>query len=298
MKFIKRLIKWTLLFVGVVMVMGALSAPDPSETNRVAEATVAETTAPAAAEPAAAAAPAPVAEETYLRLTVNLLPLDRAFLLGETNLPDGMLVVTSVAAENASFFGQAEVEVVDGAFRAGPFGPVGGLPSSTYTATATTVLPRLQDAAMRAVIGQEGEKLSGPQVERGQLGVTVSAEQVFQVGSDAEAEAAPQEVLAEGQSILSQLRRLEERGRGMEPLRKSGDLAATRRCGDQMRAYQAEAKALRSQAGQLPVQLKVFLATAVAHMTPCVSCASRAVSQCDLAGEALQEAESVLQALR
>ena len=62
------------------------------------------------------------------------------------------------------------------------FGPTNGLKEGIYVAKALMPISRVQPDRVRRVIGQNGEKLTGPLVKDGQLGVTVSADKEFTIG--------------------------------------------------------------------------------------------------------------------
>lgn len=238
-----------------------------------------------------------VSQDVSLELTVSLTVTSRPTLLGQTNLPDGTSIMTSVEGVSTEFLGQQETTVDNGAFRAGPFGPVGGLPPGRFVAGATMPIPRLQDASVRAIIGEDGENLTGPLVEQGAVGVTVSVEERFQIGTDnAVARGQEQRVrhVAEAGSVLEELRQLAREGRGMESLRDRDDLAKLRQCGEEMRRHQPAADALRTRAQALPRSLGVDLAIAATFMNRCVSCLPQALDDCTMAEASLDDAEAVL----
>jgi hypothetical protein len=244
----------------------------------------------------------PLADGVFLELEVEVTPKKRAVLRGRTNLPDGTIIMTSVTGQSTDFLGQDRTTIDNGRFLAGPFGPAGGLRDGRYSADATMTIPRVQDPKVRAIIGNAGENLVGPLVERGDLGITVSVEKEFQIGSEAGVAAQRnlrRQALTDAEEILDDLRGLVEAGRRMEALRDPNDLAGLRRCGEQMRRNQARAQSLRSSAETLPRSFGIHLAIAATSMNQCVSCLADARQSCDVAAESLADAgKAILEASR
>ena len=87
----------------------------------------------------------------------------RVRILGTTNLPHGMTLMTDLRKVGAKYFAQDKVEVINGRISTTWFSDGGkALPSGAYEVSISSPLPALQSAAVRAVIGQTGENLSGP----------------------------------------------------------------------------------------------------------------------------------------
>jgi hypothetical protein len=87
----------------------------------------------------------------------------RVRILGTTNLPRGMTLMADLRKVDAEYFAQDKVEVVNGRISTTWFSDAGkALPSGAYEVNISSPLPALQPAAVRAVIGQKGENLSGP----------------------------------------------------------------------------------------------------------------------------------------
>jgi hypothetical protein len=102
---------------------------------------------------------------------------NRPVVVGQTNLPDGTEIMTSVWRENPSFMAQDSVVVAGGQFRGGPFGPSSGLAPGTYHVDASMPYAKLQPTGVRAIIGSLGENLLGEAIERDDtMGATISVE--------------------------------------------------------------------------------------------------------------------------
>ena len=82
--------------------------------------------------------------------------------------------------------------------------------------------------------------------------------------------------------IRQAISKLVQRGRTMESLRQSDDPAILKRCGDEMRAAQAQAKRVHEQAKAFERDLAFKGLSGAANMvTLCVSCMRRANNTCD-----------------
>jgi len=87
----------------------------------------------------------------------------RVRILGTTNLPHGMILMIGLRNVGAKYFAQDKVEIINGRISTTWFSDGGkALPSGAYEVSISSPLPALQSPAVRAVIGQKGENLSGP----------------------------------------------------------------------------------------------------------------------------------------
>ncbi|WP_394808568.1 hypothetical protein [Nitrosomonas sp.] len=87
----------------------------------------------------------------------------RVRILGTTNLPHGMTLMTGLRKVGAKYFAQDNVEVINGRISTTWFSDGGkALSSGAYEVRISSPLPALQSTAVRDVIGQMGENLSGP----------------------------------------------------------------------------------------------------------------------------------------
>lgn len=128
-------------------------------------------------------------EDVSLTLQIIKLKDKTVRLTGTTNLPTGtklMLQITEKA--ESGFLGQSSCIVLpSGNFGSDKFGPDGGLQAGHYTASVTMPIARLQPETVKNIIGSEGENLTGPLAIKGDLGITVSTEMVFTIGSEFDA---------------------------------------------------------------------------------------------------------------
>jgi len=140
---------------------------------------------PATTQPSAEATPLPpLNDRAAIRIDVQVLPTKKVLVRGKTNLPKGTELMVSVEEPFAGgFSGQSKCTVGDrGTFEAGPFGRDGGLPQGLFKAEVVMPLARLQPESVRMAIGERGQNLKGPHVDRDRLGATLRAEASFVVG--------------------------------------------------------------------------------------------------------------------
>lgn len=112
---------------------------------------------------------------------------DRRLLIeGETNLPDEAQVQVIVERELSRVRWRERVDVAEGQFTAGPFGPGSGLPDGGYSVTVELSEATVQPESVQQRIGEEGEYLAGELVaeSRHGLGQIATYTTRFMVGSE------------------------------------------------------------------------------------------------------------------
>lgn len=132
--------------------------------------------------------------DVTIDVNVTELPGRRIRLDGTTNLPTNTNLMLSVEERvQGGFRGQSKCSVAsDRSFSSEAFGPSGGLRDGLYIAEVMMPIPRVQPDDVKKIIGENGENLSGPLVEDGSLGVTVSAKREFTIGGAQAAQAQQQ----------------------------------------------------------------------------------------------------------
>lgn len=114
----------------------------------------------------------------------------RPVVVGQTNLPDGTKLMLTISRKESRFEAQAKVTVDKGAFRSEQFSQKGAdLNPGKYTLEIVMPVSQMQPGEVRMVIGNEGEKLSGPMVEKGVIGRTVRYVTTFKSGGPSSAQA-------------------------------------------------------------------------------------------------------------
>ncbi len=179
-----------------VLVLASCDASTPRSSQLEGEPSHPMAQSPAAVErmpegesPAEIGPATTLQNEVSLTLNVANLPSKRVRLSGTTNLPSGTKLSLSVeeVLENG-FFGQSTCFVSsNGDFESEAFGPEGGLKDGRYVANATMPVASVQPTAVKKVIGNHGENLTGSLVKKGSLGIIVSQQKEFAIGAMPEA---------------------------------------------------------------------------------------------------------------
>lgn len=122
--------------------------------------------------------------DVWLNVEVTELQDGRVRIGGSTNLPTGTRLMLSVEElAHGGFHGQSKCSVLaGGSIESEPFGPVTGLKDGKYSAEVLMPIPRVQPDHVKQIIGADGENLSGPLVDTGSLGASLSAEKEFTIG--------------------------------------------------------------------------------------------------------------------
>jgi hypothetical protein len=258
----------------------------------------------ASPQPASTASPQvqiqPLDKGVVLTFRIETNGTRRPTIVGETNLPDGTDLMISIDSGTIRYNASSKALVQDGHFQSETFSKSNSdLEAGRYTAQVSMPVALVQSQSVRAVIGEKGENLKGSLVEQGNLGLTVSRKQPFQLKADGSIILAGNtKGLATAEknafAILEQLKRLELLGRGMESLRNSQSIENARACGDLMRARQPMADDLRSKTEVLPRPFSVWLAPIAVDLKLCLSCSSSAMNDCNRAKSNLDEAAKEL----
>ncbi|MES2463758.1 MAG: hypothetical protein V4671_24580 [Armatimonadota bacterium] len=246
-----------------------------------------------------------ISGDVSLKVTAVGAPGNRVRFIGTTNLPDDMAFMVTVDQQGAGMTGQTSSVIRKGRIETQAIGPETGLSSGIYDANLTVSVPMTQPDSVKAIIGQQGENLRGPLVERSDLGPSVSVNTRFSVGPNGVKQGVSakdrqttrrlkQANIEEARSILKALRLMEEQGRSMEGLRHSEDLGDIAACGDLMRERQPKTDALEARAGALPTELGFHLEIAANEMNIGVSCLRTAKENLDRARVALNDAEKAV----
>jgi len=218
-------------------------------------------------------------------------------ITGETNLPDGTELMISLSGKTVKYDGQDKAKVQSGKFESSEFSLDGkNLQAGQYDVDVVMPIPAVQSPSVRAVIGEKGENLKGLLVKQGDLGVTISAEQSFQLQSDGKVilsidKKKIAETKNKGEEVFKKLVALEQQGRSMESLRNTNDLEKVKECGNLMRERQKIADDLRTETEELPNPYSIKLSPAAIELKLCVSCASSAIDSCNRAKTSLEEAK-------
>jgi len=176
----------------------------PSEKNASADAVPSKESRPHGATDTARKA---LDSDVTIDVNVTELPDRRIRLHGTTNLPTNTNLMLSVEERmQGGFHGQSKCSVAsDGSFSSEAFGPSGGLKDGLYIAEVVMPIPRVQPDDVKKIIGENGENLSGPLVENGSFGITLSAKKEFTIGG-AQAAQAQQQRAKNAQESIAKLK--------------------------------------------------------------------------------------------
>lgn len=222
-----------------------------------------------------------------IKADANVTAKKQVVVSGTTNLPDETHFIVSINNDARQFHASNEVVVKSGSFRTAPLGPDSGMLPGQYEIEVMAPVPDVQPKAVRAVIGENGERLKGSLVHQSDWGAPYIEYKVrFQVGDLREGEKLDAQHRAKISAIYSETKGLLEKGVQMENVRTGTRMEDARQCGILMRQYQPQAKALRDRA----METEVYpLRLATIESISCVSCASSAKEACQRGLKALRE---------
>jgi hypothetical protein len=128
-------------------------------------------------------------DDVTLTLDVTKLPGKCVQLSGKTNLPRGTELTLRVEEKmEGGFLGQSKGVVADeGTFTSEAFGPNNGLQDGRYIAEVM-MPPLVQPPSVQAIIGENGQNLTGALVKKAwRSGVIVSRQAEFVIGAEPDA---------------------------------------------------------------------------------------------------------------
>ncbi|WP_417509595.1 hypothetical protein [Methylophaga sp.] len=148
-------------FSWLVILFGIIGAKDVTENNSVYQAEYTTSYQ--------------LTEDVGIELEAKIQNSGGVRLVGTTNLPEGTVLMGSISAPDNGYFAQDKLRVVGSKFESAVFSNKGmPLSNGIYIAKIVMPLPKLQSDSVKSIIGVSGEYLSGPLVEKDELGVSVS----------------------------------------------------------------------------------------------------------------------------
>lgn len=242
-------------------------------------------------------------KEVILEIKIETDSTLKLKIIGETNLPEGTVLMISLTGKTTKYTGQDKTKVQSGKFESNEFS-LGGknLLAGQYEVDVTMPIPSTQSPSVRAVIGEKGENLKGSLVKQGDFGVTISVEKSFQLQADGKIilsldKGKVAETGKRAKELFNKLITLEMQGRNMQSLRNTDDLTKVKECGNLMRERQKIADDLRSEAEKLPNPYSIPLSPAAIELKICVSCATSAIESCNRAKTSLEDAKKEIEIL-
>ncbi len=155
-----------LVFLAIVVLFSACTSSNNAPKNTVIEAT-----------------PVP---DTQLIYNVEPTSDGKLKVAGQTNLPDETNLEVRVRGAANKYDTMSAIKVKAGEFHSAEFHLNGkGLEPGLYIVTVIMPLSTMQPPAVRAAIGKNGEKLTGPIVRRYEnSGATIEVRKAFQLKPD------------------------------------------------------------------------------------------------------------------
>jgi hypothetical protein len=228
-------------------------------------------------------------------ITIEKTDNNRVRINGTTNLPDGTELAFSLEGKTMNFMAQATASVNKGQFHS-ELGPSKGLPVGQYVAEVVMVMPMLQPQSVRAIIGEDGERLNGPIVKKSNDDLDISVSKTFQIANDGNIifksnPAALTKTMTRAKSILNGIKNLEKIGRELEPLR----IEDNPDCMTLLQHRKQMADSLEKEASSLPLEFSMALQLAAKELSLCVTCAKGfSLEHCNSAKKSIREAEKLI----
>ena len=119
------------------------------------------------------------------RISITVSESSQPVISGTTNLPNDTDLMIEISRKKSNYSAQSIAKVVDGKFQAGPFSQYSSpLNPGNYEVQVLMPVAAVQSEAVKASIGSNGERLSGPLVKRFEFGgKIVEYKTTFNVGS-------------------------------------------------------------------------------------------------------------------
>ena len=211
-----------------------------------------------------------LAEDRVVSLSVQLefQTNKRIIINGKTNLPpDTSLMIGLEDAVTGESRGQTKTKVLSNCtFKSEALGPLSGLKDGRYVASVTMPIARVQSDAVRRVIGNNGQNLKGPLVEKGTFGITVNAEKRFSVGGKNAATTQTERLKDDLDRYMELSKQIKELYAQLEKVKKKGllddenNFANLREWGIFARKFRSDHAALQKRVDEIDsLQARVFL---------------------------------------
>lgn len=157
------------LFAFVIFLL--LASCDAGDEPSPASPTIAPTSTPSPS-------PTPMRDAATLDVAVEKNRSPRVTVT--SNLPDGAELIVMLTHRNGKSY-QDKGVLKQGRFQSESFGGESGLPRGKYTVDATVAVAAVQPASVRAIVGQNGEHLTGKFAKQHPLGTLITSEKAFTV---------------------------------------------------------------------------------------------------------------------
>ena len=190
--------KWWFYAIIVVVILGALGScgnskkeEEPKESSVVESTENKESETTAETEEAVESTVAETEAISEFEVTVNAVGHKEGNGIVfdiDTNLPDETVLMLTLSKGDYNtddyFTAQTKVTIEGGKATSDPFSNKGEALTGEYDRSVSMSLPSLQTDAVRAVIGEKGENMTGPLVETSSIGDSKTVGALFSVNAD------------------------------------------------------------------------------------------------------------------
>ena len=190
--------KWWFYAIIVVVILGALGScgnskkeEEPKESSVVESTENKESETTAETEEAVESTVAETEAISEFEVTVNAVGHKEGNGIVfdiDTNLPDETVLMLTLSKGDYNtddyFTAQTKVTIEGGKATSDPFSNKGEALTGEYDLSVSMSLPSLQTDAVRAVIGEKGENMTGPLVETSSIGDSKTVGALFSVNAD------------------------------------------------------------------------------------------------------------------
>ena len=232
-----------------------------------------------------------LSEPVYIKANVKSKEDAKVMVVGNTNLPDTTELIISISNDTVGFEDSCNSVVERGQFSSGLLGYDGGLKAGKYRVEIIMPIPSTQSDYVRRIIGASGEHLSGPLVSELAQEKLVEYSFPYTVGSSKQIELEENQHMQKVSKIKDEIVSLYKQGLAMDRYRYSEELSSFKTCGELMRRYQSQAKAVREKTETLPIKYHELTRASI-ELISCVSCSRDADEACARVSEALSKSEN------
>lgn len=242
---------------------------------------------PEIASSSSANSPKPETIDVVINAQARAIDKKHIEISGNTNLPEQTELNITVEDSKGQWRSQAKAFVTDGKFSVQNLEIAYGLTPDKYKIDITQIVPPLQKASVKKLIGDHGEYLTGKLVDDS-LALGKCARYTIYLTSGSQSEISSTRIQEENmiKRMESKVSSLISKGLAMDKYRTEHMLSTSPRCGQLMREYMKIASDIRSEADNLRLEY-AYLKFAAIEVHNCVLCTNYAKESCIKARNAI-----------
>lgn len=235
---------------------------------------------PEIASSSSANTPKPETIDVIINAQTRAIDNKHIEISGTTNLPEQTELNITVEDSKGQWRSQAKAFVTDGKFSVLSLEIAYGLTPDKYKIDITQIVPPLQKASVKKLIGDHGEYLTGKLVDDS-LALGKRARYTIYLTSGSQSEISETRIQEEKmiKRMESRVSSLISKGLAMDKYRTEHMLSTSSRCGQLMREYMKIASDIRSEADNLKLEY-AYLKFAAIEVHNCVLCTDYAKESC------------------